>query len=883
MKSQVLLQPAAKFRISAKLFLISAVLMLTTIALIGLGSNQRRAGAETLSVAPKSVNSSGEVKRGPMPMPQDPNDMKHALAAAYYDTRQGVQGTVMLSNQGPHQIEVQPTLFNLKGDRFDAPPKTLEKTTPYTLDIAEWVNRAGPSFQEGSLQVTYTGKPMEIGGVVQLVQASRSWSFDEEVNEPAFSFSSSRLEGVWWFPSRGSELNVVVSNTSELPVVANLQISGNEPKRSEAIDLSLNPHETRKMNLRDLLDKQGEALPKFGGISISHSGTPGAIIARGMISNEASGFSSVVDFSDPGRARSSRVDGAGVRIGRIGKEELSQIIVARNTGTADSSLNVRIPFTKTSGETGVISLPELRFSAGETKLIDPGDDIRRSGINGIATAGLEFEYSGAPGSMTLSAYSVSRSGNQTFRVLLVDPASLHSSAGTYPWSITPDSATVVYIKNVTNEPQDFVMTIRYGTVADGYSPAIQTVAPGQTQAIDLRKLRDEQVPDAYGRTLPRAASDGQVHWSTRGRAPQPLIGRAEQVNVAAGISMTAACGEPCCGDVFAGGFVSPGSVFRLAGASTTFVANEQWQDCFGSTFTGAAPATFASSNPEVATCDSAGNATGVGTGSAFISAVWHYFSNRVVGDPYTYQCYTEEGNYEADAVCDIGYMVGFVDSPTVPGDGNAITSGQRFSFRLEVRHPDNTRALETDGSATFTVSGGQTTGEIVPSGINIVAGAGAIDVTLRKVLQTGDSGRTYHSTFSWGGGSTNTSGDFNVYFPVTMDTERWKNCNFTACPNLGSYFCTTACAGGFAQQTEFMAVTSNTACNKNVKIWVPSTGRGSTSAIKDVGPSTNNTYWLSGDMPTIGGCLTEVLMTNLGVSNGCNPNHGQASILWRFN
>jgi hypothetical protein len=335
--------------------------------------------------------------------------------------------------------------------------------------------------------------------------------------------------------------------------------------------------------------------------------------------------------------------------------------------------------------------------------------------------------------------------------------------------------------------------------------------------------------------------------------------------------------------MFGGGFVSPGNAFGLPGVSTTFVANEEWDDCFGGSFTESVPADFASSNPAAATCDSTGNATGVAPGSAFISATWHYFSNRVVGDPYTYECYTEEGNYEADAVCDIGDMIGFVNSPTVPSDGNAVTSGQQFSFSLQVRHSDGTTATEADGSATFSVSGGQGTGETIPSGINIAQGTGAINVTLKKVLQTGDSGRTFHSTFSFGGGSTNADGSFNVYFPVTMDTERWKNCNFTSCPNLGSYFCTTSCAGGFPQQTEFMAVTSNTACNKNVKIYVPSTQRSKSSVVKDVGPSTNNTYWLTGNMPSIGGCLTDILMDSLGVSNGCNPNHGQASILWRFN
>ena len=151
------------------------------------------------------------------------------------------------------------------------------------------------------------------------------------------------------------------------------------------------------------------------------------------------------------------------------------------------------------------------------------------------------------------------------------------------------------------------MTIRYGAVTDGYSPPIQTIAPGQTVAIDLRELRDRQKPDAYGRTLPLDATGGQLHWSTRGNTRLPMIG---QVSISNGVSMTAACGEPCCGDMFAGGFMSPGGAFGLPGATTTFVANEQWQDCWGSLFTGTAPAVYSSNNPAAATCDSAGHAEG---------------------------------------------------------------------------------------------------------------------------------------------------------------------------------------------------------------------------------------------------------------------------------
>ncbi len=584
---------------------------------------------------------------------QDHLDGPHTLAASYYKVGGNSSSTLMLSNQGPHQFEIRPALFSLSGERFDAPPQVMEPTTAYAFDIGEWAAMAGTSFQQGSVQVSYIAMAMELAGVVQIVNASQSLSFDEELTEPAARFLSSRLEGVWWLPSRRTEMTLVLTNTSSTFLTASLSLTGNEPARNHTTLFSLNPHEARVLDVRELTGEQGEAIPKLGGISINHEGIPGALIARGLIREDTTGFSSVVEFSDPKQARSARIDGAGLRIGRIGNEDLSQIIVARNTDGVSATLNGRIPYSKSNGATGVILLPQVEFTPGETKVIEAATAIRRSGVKGIATAGLEFEYSGAPGSMIMSAYSISRNRNHTFRVLLTDAASLPSSAGTYPWNITDDSSTMVYIKNVTSEPQDFIMVIRYGTVTDGYSPSIQKIAPGQTKAIDLRKLRNDQVPDGYGRTLPLDATGGQVHWSARGRTRLSMIGRSEQVSISKGISMTAACGEPCCGDMFVGGFLSPDRVTGFIGEVTSFIANEQIQDCFGTPFTYPTGATFTSSNPSVASCDANGTTIAVGLGSAIITGTWHYFSNRPSGDFQTPQCFTEEGDTSADASCDV--------------------------------------------------------------------------------------------------------------------------------------------------------------------------------------------------------------------------------------
>jgi hypothetical protein len=310
-----------------------------------------------------------------------------------------------------------------------------------------------------------------------------------------------------------------------------------------------------------------------------------------------------------------------------------------------------------------------------------------------------------------------------------------------------------------------------------------------------------------------------------------MIGRAEQVSISAGISMTAACGEPCCGDMFAGGFVSPGGVFGFTGASTTFVANEQWQDCWGSLFTGSAPAVFSSSNPAVATCDAGGNATGVGPGSASIIATWHYFSNIPSGDPYTPQCFTEEGDFSAEAVCDIGFIVASVLSPPITNDGNAAIAGQRFDYRVEAVHPNGDRALEVNGDAALAISGNAAPGEILPTGIHVVSGAGTVEVTLIRVLNTGDIGRTYNATLTFNNSSSTASGTIKVWFDVLASRE-------------GLVGGTTACNHTITANDHFVALPSTGLCNTNVSL--VNGANSEDTSVRDVGP------WFPHGAPTSG-------------------------------
>ena len=118
-------------------------------------------------------------------------ETQHTLAATYYQLTKDINATLMLSNQGPYPKLIQLTLFGGTGEPFSPPPFILSGQEVRALALRDYVS-PGSVFEEGHLQVTYTGKSMELGGVLQLVDESHSLMFDEELLEPATAFTSTQ-------------------------------------------------------------------------------------------------------------------------------------------------------------------------------------------------------------------------------------------------------------------------------------------------------------------------------------------------------------------------------------------------------------------------------------------------------------------------------------------------------------------------------------------------------------------------------------------------------------------------------------------------------------------------------------------------------------------
>lgn len=358
------------------------------------------------------------------------------------------------------------------------------------------------------------------------------------------------------------------------------------------------------------------------------------MLARGIIQEPRSGYSSAIQFVDPANAKSLALHGAELRLGQLGGEPLVPVVVARNNGDVTTVISGSIPVTLSAGRTQVLPLSTMSISAGESKVLNLDSALRLLQQDAVVTAGLNLEYTGKPGSVTMSALSLSKSGNQVYQVPLLDPAAQKSSTGGYPWSIEDISSTVVYIKNTTNLPQQYVTYLYLPT--NVYMIGVRTIDANQTAVIDVRRLRDKQVPDEEGRVIPKEATDGQIGWAlvqTDTPALLSLIGRAEQIDEPKAISSSYAC-QNCCTDEVVDSFVSPNSVIMAAGLTQQMRAKVTIINCYGAYNTFNVNAAWASSDANVATVNSSGVVTGKNGGGVTITAAINYIET----EPPIFQC-----------------------------------------------------------------------------------------------------------------------------------------------------------------------------------------------------------------------------------------------------
>lgn len=236
--------------------------------------------------------------------------------------------------------------------------------------------------------------------------------------------------------------------------------------------------------------------------------------------------------------------------------------------------------------------------------------------------GLELEHDTAPGTVVLSAVTISQDLSHTFHVPLTDPQTLPSATGGYFWRVEDGRNTLVVLKNMTDERQRYNLIVRH---AEGqWVPGLRTLEPHQSVVLDVGLLRMTQQPDATGETIPMTVSSGQVHWSVgAGSDGRAIVGRIEQVDLVRSVSATYACPQPT-NDIYVDSWMDPDYWGIVTGDTVPFAVWETDEDAFGGGPVGPYEITdilfWQSSNTAVAQVVGPGLVYGAGNGFTGIRA-----------------------------------------------------------------------------------------------------------------------------------------------------------------------------------------------------------------------------------------------------------------------
>ena len=552
----------------------------------------------------------------------------HNLVGSFYTIDYGTDAKLLLNNKGNTQLEVRPTLYNKQGQELQLPPVMVEPQSFRFINLADWAAIGGESYRSGNIKLFHTGKDLVLGSQIYLTQEAYSLSFEEKLAELG-KFDSRRQEAVWVMPTQQTKVEVVLTNTTNAPLSVTAKLAKNPDTVGNPQTFQLTAHETKILDLRqDFVNGNQFANSAIVGLSLEHTAVNDALLARVMVGDLAKGYSNVVQFSNPAGGKSSEYQGVGFQIEDVAGQHLAPVIVARNVGTSTATITARVPYTRIDGTRGTISLPQKQLSAGALGLINTQSIVTRVQQEQIKVASLEVEYNTAPGSVIVATHSVSTDGNQVFRVPMWDPFGQRSPTGGYPWRIEGTSVTETYIKNITDVEEDYVAFLLWENGGQ-YMIGLKSIAAHETVHIDVKKLRDEQIPDEKGRTIPLFVSTGQLQWTLHrkdnlpdddSRANLALIGRSEQVDITKGIVNNYSC-QNCCSGTHQNGFIIPSSQEIEYGETAQFIAVEVEETCYGFPYEFNIGANWSSSNSGLGTI-SGGYITGQGVGQSNIGASW---------------------------------------------------------------------------------------------------------------------------------------------------------------------------------------------------------------------------------------------------------------------
>lgn len=560
----------------------------------------------------------------------------HVSSIPYYSIKDDWDSVLTLNNTAHEPLTVSLTLYSLDGKPLQLPDVSLQEHDNVRLRLSESVALLQPGegqFEEGSIELRFNNEDgMALAPQLTVSDHNHGLSFDME---PPMGLKSSNLESLWWSVDDKTSAQVALSNTTgdDLKVQIGIEWQGVVIPSSP---ISMVKHQTVLLDIAQVLKDLNISSKGIenGGLSISHSGAPGALIAQGVVLNKERRFASSLNFVDPAGQKNSVLNGSGLMLARPAAVPpypegsfFTPQLTLKNASKATQSATVTVNYTANGQEKAKV-LPEVNLAPHEVRAVDFSRFVAGMRNVSVSGAGLKIQASGAPGTLVAALTSLDQSRKTAVDVPLVSRSERSGEGGNHPFRLDEASQSVAYLTNITQKPTRVLVAVFYR--GGMFTPELMSVGPGATIAVDLLQLRNSQVKDVQQRTLPPDLSEGQVMWKPH--AGEALIGRVVTVDKKNGMTSNFSC--PNCCTLEPNGWIgSPNPFLGPPGSSQQMTLYEYDTYCGQFTmgpYLASGVGYIASSNTSVATVTSGGMVTFVNSGSANILwGISYYHSDNI--------------------------------------------------------------------------------------------------------------------------------------------------------------------------------------------------------------------------------------------------------------
>ncbi|MEE8585938.1 MAG: hypothetical protein V3T83_13915 [Acidobacteriota bacterium] len=148
---------------------------------------------------------------------------------------------------------------------------------------------------------------------------------------------------------------------------------------------------------------------------------------------------------------------------------------------------------------------------------------------------LELSHSGAPGDLAATVLSRGPGSDRIYQSAVKQDS--HLSAGySYPFRLSEG----IYLSNRSSERVVMCVFLHFDGKHYTWSGS-KHLEPFESRSIDIGRLRDEQVPDEFGRLIPMDVGSGQAILVVHDEDPSRVAAQAVLENAADGLAISASC------------------------------------------------------------------------------------------------------------------------------------------------------------------------------------------------------------------------------------------------------------------------------------------------------------------------------------------------------